>query len=191
MTIIVRNLTKLRLIYFEYARFPLVPQILSQSRRKFYVQLTAFSAVSFPESHDKHIIVENRTPSTTMQKALYHWQKTQCRLQTRLNLDLVFFFLRRTTRAKEQLNFLCRYFSCFRQAGKLEKHRVINFFHFHARGDKHKISNLVIILLRLTRYLKTALFSMMFRSVTIAMTNVTLHTVKFIVDLFFSFPKIH
>jgi len=62
-------------------------------------------------------------------------------------------FLRRT-RVKKQFNFLYRYFSCFWQAGKLEVHRVINFSHLH--GDKHKISNLVIILSRLSRYLKTA-----------------------------------
>lgn len=125
-----------------------------------------FSATLFPESHDKNIIVENRTHRGRCRR-LAVTGKTQCRLQTQLNLDpRSSFSIRRTMRVKEQFNFLCLYFSCFRQAGKLNEHRVINFPHFHASRNKRNISYLVIIPPRFSRYLKTAVFRMTFRSIT-------------------------
>lgn len=66
MTVIVRNLAEMRLMYDEYVRFPLVflsYKILfffTQSLRKLYVSVT-FLAASFPKSRDKYFTVENHT----------------------------------------------------------------------------------------------------------------------------------
>lgn len=65
MTVIVRNLAEMRLMYDEYVRFPLVLlrcKILcffTQSLREFYVSVTFFAA-SFPKSRDKYFTIGNR-----------------------------------------------------------------------------------------------------------------------------------